>query len=63
VSQGPRLREVSDMTAVKQIEDTICKYDGPRQMGRPGIQVLRRREFGFEFGYRIHSAQAANDFR
>jgi hypothetical protein len=51
------------MTAVKQIEDTICKYDGPRQMGRPGIQVLRRREFGFEFGYRIHSAQAANDFR
>lgn len=51
------------MAAVKQIEDTICKYDGPWQMGRPGFQLLRRREFRFEFGCRIHSAQAINDFR
>jgi hypothetical protein len=51
------------MAAVKQIEDTVCKYDGPWQVGRPGAQVPRRREFGFEFGYRIHSAYAANDFR
>ncbi len=63
MTQGPRLREVSDMTTVKQIEDTICKYDGPWQVGRSRFQILRRCEFEFEFGCRIHSAQAINDFR
>ena len=58
-AQRPRLRQISDVAAMEDVEDAVGEDDRPRQLGEARQQLGARAQLGDEIGQHAAIVAAA----